>query len=320
MKTSFQKTLIAASVGVAMFAAVGTASANSLLFPFFTTTSGAQSALSISGNSTITGSTLGKETLHYVYNYGDACTHYDGNGIITANDLMQHSIASPAAGGYGKAASADGSTPFYFPLANSFGFLTVSSKTTVGAPDQIAGDMAIVDPSTGLVVSYAGISNNLDTTAANTNEGNFAAINDNNFNLSTYGAGLVDTSWYGVVVGNMAVAINANRNWTGASSLSNNGVVYDNDEQGFSGVMNKRLSCAGKFGTADLMTAAQQAAVGPNGGLIHATGTPLTLAADGITPIDASTGLVLSKIQVVKAAVGAPFAGKQFLHREAKAF
>ena len=325
MKT-FQKSLIAASVGAVMLAAAGTASANSLLFPFFTTASGAQSALSISGNSAISGNIAGKETLHYVYNYGDACTHYDGNATITANDLMQHSIASPTtAGGYGKAASADGSTPFYFPLANSFGFLVVSSKTTSGVTtDLISGDMAIVDPSTGLVVSYAGISNGLDTSVAN-NEGNFGAgavpvQNDNNFNLSAYGSGLVDTSWYGVVVGNMSPAISGNRNWTGASSLSNNGLVYDNDEQSFSGAMKKRLSCAGKFAAADLLTSAQQAAVGPNGGLIHATGTPLTLAADGLTSIDASTGLVLSKIQVVKAAVGAPFAGKMFLHREAKAF
>lgn len=311
MKTTFQKTLVAASVGAAMLAAVGTASANSLLFPFFTTTSGAQSALSISSNTNAVGA---PETLHYVYNYGDACTHYDGNGKVTANDLMQHSIASPSAGGYGKAAGADGSTPFYFPLANSFGFLVVSNKTSPG-PDVITGDMAIVDPSTGLVVSYAGISNGLATNVA-ANEGNYAAITDNNFNLTTYGSGLVDTAWYGVVVGDMSPAIIASANWTGASTLSNNGVAYDNDEQAFSGVKTKVLSCAGKFATADLLTSAQQAAVGPNGGLIHATGTPVTPSATVL----ASTGLILNKIQVVKAAVGAPFAGKQFLHREAKSF
>ena len=312
MKKSFQKSLIAASVGAVMFAAVGTASANSLLFPYFTTASGAQSALSIASNTNAVGA---PETLHYVYNYGDACTHYDGTGKVTANDLMQHSITAPSAGGYGKAAGADGSTPFYFPLANSFGFLVVSSTKTT-ATDVITGDMAIVDPSTGLVVSYAGISNGLNTAVA-ANEGNYAAITDNNFNLTTYGTGLVDTSWYGVVAGDMSPAIIANANWTGASTISNNGVVYDNDENPFSGVMTKKLTCAGKFAATDLMTTAQQAAVGPNGGLTHATGTPVPPVV-GVTL--ASTGLILNKIQVVKAAVGAPFAGKQFLHREAKSF
>lgn len=314
MKTPFKKALVAASVGAAVFAAAGTASANSLLFPFFTTASGAQSALSISSNTNAVGT---PETLHYVYNYGDACTHYDGNGKVTVNDLMQHSIASPGAGGYGKAAGGDGSTPFYFPLANSYGFLVVSSKTTA-ANDVITGDMAIVDPATGLVVSYAGISNRLNTSVA-ANEGNFSAAglgDDNNFNLSTYGTSLVDTSWYGVVMGNMSPAISTGTNWTGASTLSNNSVVYDNDEQSFSGVKTKVLSCAGRFTAADLMNSAQLAAVGPNGGLIHATGTPVAPSATVL----ASTGLVLNKIQVVKAAVGAPFAGKQFLHREAKSF
>ena len=40
-------------------------------------------------------------------------------------------------------------------------------------------------------------------------------------------------------------AIIASANWTGASTLGNNGVVYDNDEQAFSGVKTKVLSCAG---------------------------------------------------------------------------
>ena len=106
MKTAFQKTLVAASVGAAMLAAVGTASANSLLFPFFTTASGAQSALSISAGDVPNIAAAG-ETLHYVYNYGPACIHFDGTGKVTPNDLLQHSIASPGAGGYGKAVGSD---------------------------------------------------------------------------------------------------------------------------------------------------------------------------------------------------------------------
>jgi len=301
MKKTFQKTLIAASVGIVMLSAAGTASANSLLFPYFTTTTGAQSVLSLSTNST---ATAAGESLHYVYNYSSACTHYDGFGKMTSNDLLQHSIASTAAGGFGKAVSTDASTPFYFPLANTTGFLIVSTKTSNVA--MITGDMAIVDPTTGLVVSYAGISNNfVDTTGAN--EGNFAAITDGFFNLSFYPSALVTTSWFGAVPGNMNASITAGANWTGAATLSNNGFVYNNDEASFSGTVTKTVTCGGTVLPSDLMTTAQQAAVGTNGGLIHASITALT---------SGGTGLILSKMQTVLPAVGGSFANKTFLHRE----
>lgn len=300
---SFKKTLVAVAAGAALLTGVTNSSANSLLFPYFTTANGAQSALAIYSNSV----TPAGETLHYVYNYGDSCTHYDGNGKVTANDVLQHSVAAPAAGGYGKAVGSDTSTPFYLPLANSYGFLTVTNKNTA-AVAAISGDMAIVDPNTGLVTAYAGISNGADTSIA-ANEGDFSSITDKRFNLGFYGTGIVDTSWYGVVVGNMNAAITGNRNWTATATISNGGLVYDNDEKSYSGTMSKTLTCAGKIVPSDLMTAAQQASVGPNGGLIHATVT--------VNPgVDTATGVVLTKIQTVKAAVGAPFAGKTFLHRE----
>ena len=301
MKKSFQKSLIAASVGAVMFAAAGTASANSLLFPFFTTNSGAQSALSIASNAGVAVA----ETLHYVYNYGPTCIHFDGLGKVSNNDLLQHSVASSAAGGYGKAVGSDTSTPFHFPLANTTGFLVVTNTTTAGATG-ITGDMAIVDPSTGLVAAYAGISNNSAV------EGNFAAITDANFNLSAYSASIVDTSWYGVVVGNMNAAITGNRNWTAIASVSNQGQVYDNDERPFSGLVSKAITCSGTILPTDLLTSAQAAAVGSNGGLIHG----LTTFPVPVIPADQGTGLILSKVQFVKPAVGAPFAGKMFLHRE----
>jgi hypothetical protein len=312
MKKTFQKTLIAAAAGVALMSAAGTASANSLLFPYFTTNSGAQSVLSLSANNTAAGGSAG-ETIHYVYNYGSSCTHFDGNGKLTTNDLLQHSIAATAAGGFGKAVSTDASTPFYFPLANSFGFLTVTNKTTVGAV--ISGEMAIVDPSTGLVTSYAGISNGLETVGT-TSEGDFSGITDEKFDLRFFGSAVTSTSWYGVVTGNMYTAITAGANWTGGQQLTNNGVVYNNDESPISGTATKNLICAGSFTANDLMNTAQQAAVGGNGGLIHATGsviTPTVTNGVGYT----SSGLILMKLQAVQSAVGAPFAGKQFLHREA---
>lgn len=294
MKKTFQKTLLAAAAGVAL---MGTASANSLLFPYFTTATGAQSVLSLSNTGGAT------ESIHYVYNYGSSCTHYDASGSLTNNDILSHSIAATSAGGFGKVVSSDTSTPVYFPLANQTGFLVVSNKTTA-ATNALRGSMAIVDPASGLVVSYPGIDNALDTTAAG--EGNFSAITDVNFPLTFLPSAMVSTSWYTVVVGDMNAAIVGGANWGGTYAVSNNGNVYNNDEVAYSGTATKTITCAGSIVATDLGTSAQNAAVGTNGGLIRATGVA---AATG-------TGAVLMKMQTVQAAVGAPFAGKQFLHRE----
>lgn len=307
MKKTFQKTLIAAAAGVALMSAVGTASANSLLFPYFTTATGAQSVLSLSN----AGTTPATETLHYVYNYGSACTHFDANGSLTANDILSHSIAATTAGGFGKVVSTDTSTPVYFPLANQTGFLVVSSRTTAST-DALRGSMAIVDPASGLVVSYAGIDNNLASNGAN--EGNFAAITDLNFPLTSLPSSAVTTSWYGVVVGDMNAAIAGGLNWGGSVSITNVGTgVWNNEEVLVSGTSTKTLRCSGSIVASDLMNSAQAAAVGANGSLVKAGATSIAAVAPAV---GTGTGLVLMKMQTVQAAVGAPFAGKQFLHRE----
>jgi len=297
MKKTFQKTLLAAAAGVAL---MGTASANSLLFPYFTTATGAQSVLSLSNTGGAT------EAIHYVYNYGSSCTHFDASGSLTNNDILSHSIAATSVGGFGKAVSSDTSTPVYFPLAGQTGFLVVSNTTT-NATAALRGSMAIVDPASGLVVSYAGIDNGLNTQAGVANgEGNFNAITDVNFPLTFLPSALVSTSWYGVVAGNMYAAITGGANWAGTYTASNNGNVYNNDEVAYSGTATKAITCAGSIVASDLGTSAQNAAVGTNGGLIRVTGAT---AASG-------TGVVLLKMQTVQAAAGAPFSGKQFLHRE----
>ena len=300
MKKTFQKTLIAAAAGVALMSAVGTASANSLLFPYFTTATGAQSVLSLTNT---TGNT---QSLHYVYNYGAACTHFDAYGSMTQNDILTHSVAATSAGGFGMAVSGDTSLPVHFPLKDQTGFLVVSTKSAGSTAQGLQGSMAIVDPASGLVVSYPGISNGLATDVA-ANEGNFAAITDVNFALATLPAAIVSTSWYGVVAGDMSAAIAAGADWTASTTFNNNGNVYNNDEVPFSGTVTKKITCAGTIVAKDLMTAAQDAAVGTNGGLVKATAGTFT---------GGGTGAVMMKMQTVQAAAGAPFAGKQFLHRE----
>ena len=308
MKKSFQKSLIAASVGVAMLAAVGTASANSLIFPYFTTASGAQSVISLSN----TGATApGK--IHYVYNYGPNCTHFDAYGTLTTNDILTHSIASPAAGGFGKAVGSDTSSGVFLPLANQTGFLVVSHQVAGAGSiagssnlNALRGSMAIVDPATGLVVSYPGVDNKLDTSIA-ANEGNYAALTDINFPLTALPVGLVNTSFYTVVAGDMSTVILAGADWKGNFTLNNNGQVFNNDEVAFSGTVTKPITCLALLQASDFATAAQAAAVGTNGGLINVTATLPTLGA---------TGLIVSKIQTILPSVGGVFGGKTLLHRE----
>jgi hypothetical protein len=297
MKKTFQKTLIAAAAGVALMSAAGTASANSLLFPYFTTASGAASILSLTNTSTST------EALHYVYNYGATCIHYDASGSMTANDILSHSIANTPLGPVGKIVAADTSTPVYFPLANT-GFLIVSTKTT-NTTVGLQGSMAIIDTNTGLVASYPGISNGLNTLVA-ANEGNFAAITDVNFALAFMPSSMVTTTWYGVVAGDQSTAIAGGANWTGVATFTNNGQIYNNDEVAYSGTTTKAITCAGGVAPTELMTAAQAAAVGANGGLIKATAA---MSAGG-------TGVVMTKLQQTAASLGSVYGGKQFLHRE----
>ena len=201
----------------------------------------------------------------------------------------------------------------YFPLADQTGFLVVSSKSTASA-DALRGSMAIVDRATGLVVSYAGIDNAADTsTGAAGKEGDFSGITDLKFPLTFLPGALVTTSWFGVAVGDMGPAIAVGANWGPGISFANGGQVFNNEEVPFSGAAVKAFNCSGSFAPADLMTSAQAAAIGSNGGLIKASGTvlPSVFPAQG-----AATGAVLMKMQAVQPAVGGAFGGKQFLHRE----
>jgi hypothetical protein len=336
MNKTFKKTLVAASVGAALAAGSMAASANSLLFPFFSTVSGAQSVITLSntdGNWTAavpaaTAFNAGTgDKIHYVYNYGTACTHFDTSGTMSVNDTMSHSIAATSAGGFGKVVGSDKSTPGYFSLANQTGFVVVSNTTSTSTT-RLQGSMAVIDPAAGTVVSYAGISNGKDTSVS-TNEGDFSTIADVNFALTSLPDALVSTSWYAAVTGNMSKAIGGNRNWTAAEAVTNNGIVWDNDEMPSSGSVTKVVQCGGNIAASDLMNAAQAAAVGTNGSLIKVVASAIaagTLVKDdprlsqNVNADDTATGLVMMKIQTVKAAAGAPFAGKQLIHREAAGF
>jgi hypothetical protein len=300
MKKTFQKTLVAAAMGVAMLSATGSASANSLLFPYFTTVGTAQSVVSLSLSSTVT------ERLHYVYNYGPSCIHYDASGSMTPNDILSHSVLAGSFGNaQGKVISTDKSTAVTFPLAGQTGFLVVSTKTS--GTTGLRGSMAIIDPVSNLAISYPGVDNALDTSGAS--EGDFSAIVDSNFGLSFLPSTVVGTSWFGIAVGNMFPAIAAGANWAGSATFTNNGNVYDNDEVAYSGTQTKGFTCQGNVVPTDLMTSAQAAAVGSNGGYIRAT------ASFGGT----ATGVIMMKTQAISSGI-ASYGNRSIMHREATAF
>ena len=128
-----------------------------------------------------------------------------------------------------------------------------------------------------------------------------------NFPLTALPAGIVSTSWFAAVVGDMSTVIGLGQDWKGEGVFTNNGNIWNNDEVPFSGTQTKKVVCQGTVVPNDLATAAQIGAVGTNGGLVKATLGSLAFGA---------TGVIMTKIQTVLPAVGAPFAGKQFLHRE----
>ena len=178
MKKTFQKTLIAASVGAVLAAAsvaaqaAGTPGTTNLLFPYITTKAGAYTFISISnqaGTSTIINSQA--PTLHFTYSTksvdasaNDKCNHTDGDGSTTVNDLMQFEVANKIdlPGIFGDATS----RPKYFPSGaaglNQQGFLVVNNQSgaSYGAASnytnlRLYGDARIVDTASGLVFGYS---------------------------------------------------------------------------------------------------------------------------------------------------------------------
>jgi hypothetical protein len=247
--------------------AVGTASANSLLFPYFKVGAGVQSVLSLSNSS----STASSEDIHYSYGVGATCAHYDTWGRLTANDIISHSVAAPGIGGLGVVPANDTSLPGYLPQNDTYGFLIVSNVSTAST-NALRGSMAVIEAATtGLFVSYAGIDNALNTVSAapgkysdvvkgNVNEGDFsvatlAAAGQGpatvalNFPLTWLPTAAVYTSWWALPIGNMnAFARGASQNWLGTFALKNlQNNVWDNDENYVSGAKDVAAGCQQNF-------------------------------------------------------------------------
>ena len=304
MNKQIKKSLMAVAVGAALASAgITAASAASLLFPYWSTQNGTTSILSLSSGAVLPAAAGKPGNIHYVWNYGDKCTHFDNYGSMTPNDLLQQFVSEPAGT---PALFGDKSTPAYFPqlTGGSYGFLVVSDDqgnpaTATGGTGTLRGQMIIASAAAGIVTAYNGLEN------ANTTEGDFSNLNATGYRLSWYPQSVAGTSWYAVATGNMNAAIVAGADWNGAAQYTNNGQVYGRDEDPYSGSMTGQFTCAASMTPNSFMNSAQIASVN-NGGLVNVTFTPGTVSGTTFTAAAAGTaGVVLTKLETTTALGGA---------------
>lgn len=293
MKKSFQKNLIAASVGAvlaagSMVAQAGTPGTSNLLFPYVTTATGSYTFISIVAQN----GTAVATPVHFTYAMkatsaanSASCTHLDGDATMTANDLMQFEIQNKVDM---KTAFGDTtSTAKYFPntaaAANQQGMLIVnnnaagaygSGATYVDA--NLYGEARIISTSTGLAAGYS--TDDLHTTAAA--NPNFAAAAGPDGGVSTkviswFPDPAVSTSWFVLPLDtetNMAFNGNVAATYQVRDNTQVFGGHYNNNEGFQSSTATAAVVCMGTFDRATLL-GALNAPWSANGGWGNFVGT-----------------------------------------------
>lgn len=305
---NFKKTLVAIAAGTAL-TGLGMAAANaeSLLFPYWSNQPGTTSVLSLAAGSNLPPNAVSgkwENNIHYVWNYGPSCTHFDNYGSLTQNDLIQQFVSQPAGT---PALFGDKSGPAYFPPAvpatEAYGFLVVTDNFGIppaaGPVGSLRGQMVIASASPAIVTAYSGIPQ-----PAGGPEGDFSALNATQYRLSWYPQSVVNpTAWFGLVTGNMAPNIVAGTNWNGGMNYFQSGNVYGRDEDPYSGSMEGTIVCSGMLTPNSFMNSAQQASV-LNGGLVNVTftagPTPGGLPAIA-APLVPGAGVVMTKLETTSA-------------------
>ncbi len=294
MKKLFTITVMMFLALTFVFSVVGVkdAKAESLLFPYYKNdaASGVYSFVSLVD-------TWGDATLHYIWNYDDLstpakeCIHEDANGVSTAFDLLQHTVADPSVSGIDlDAIFGDASTPAYSVVTYpTEGFLIVESSPS--AEGDFYGQMIVVSVSEGVLTAYKGLNNPASVAA-----GDWSNISTSHagFLMSNYPASAVDTSWFVLVTGTV---MDNPLGWTGAVTLNNGFTnVWDRDEHPRSGSVPKKITCSAVITRSDIMSAAQ-VVQSDNGGLWWETVTP--------DPLTTATGALMMKIES-SSALGSP--------------
>jgi hypothetical protein len=274
MKKTFQKTLIAASIGAVLAASSMVANAaDNVLFPYVTSKAGAYTFVSLANS----GAAPAADAYHFYYMtkpVGSAnsvgCNHFDAIGKTTQNDLMQFEVSKKLDM---KTLFADTtSTAINLPLAGHEGFLIVAADT-VNANLLYHGEATVIDASSGLYYSYS----TDGLTAASAADPLFsAAVITTSLNdkfTSWYPASAVNTTYYivptdlrstmaAVAGGGVKVTLQAN-----TAGIVGGG-AYDLNETPFSGTQNPVVTCFGYVKPADYLQPGTAAAT-TNGGWMN---------------------------------------------------
>lgn len=218
MKKTFQKTLVAAAVASASFVALaggGTPATSNLLFPYITTKASAQTFLSIVARDATLPAVGTARPVHITYVTrpiaGGACSHYDGDMAMTANDQMTFEVSNRT--DVNTLTGDTTSTPVQLPAnaTDRIGFAILNNHAAgaygtgaVYGALPLYGEARVVDTATGLYLGYS--TNDLHTLAAASPD--FAAATGEGPDASTapalyvdklvswFSTGAVDTTWH----------------------------------------------------------------------------------------------------------------------------
>lgn len=334
MKTTFQKTLIAAAMAAASIGAIaGTPGTDNLLFPYITTATGSYTFLSIV---TLGGGGAGiANRVHFTYATkpisaanGDSCDHLDGDATMTPNDLMQFEVQKkvdlPTL--FGDVTS----VPKYFPgtaVANDrHGMLVVNNwnGSVYGGSasylnSRLYGEARIINTATGLAMGYStddlhtggGTGNPNFADAAGPDAGMSAKV------ISWFPEPTVATSWFVMPLDNeqnMAFLGNATQTYgvynSGTQNAANAFVVptgvlgHFNNNEGFqSSLATTSVTCLGVVDRPTLLGAVNSPWSANGGwGVFAQTAAPVPAT---------STGSLIYKIESTNAAGKASFVTRE---------
>ena len=300
MKKTFQKTLIAASIGAVLAASSLVANAaDNVLFPFVTTKAGAYTFVSLANN----GAAPVATSYHFYYmskpvgsSNSTACNHFDAIGKTTQNDLVQFEIGKKIdmIAAFGDTTS----TPIYQPLVGHEGFLIVAADVLT-ANLLYHGEATVIDASSGLYYSYS--TEGLTAPAVADPNYSDAAITSaaNDKFASWYPASAVNTTYYVVPTGARSLmAAVAGGGLTATLQANTAGIAgggaYDKNETPFSGTQNPSVTCFGYVKPGDFLQPGTASATS-TGGWMNTNRTAGT-----------STGYLQYKVQD-SSALGAKF-------------
>lgn len=317
MKKSFQKNLIAASVGAvlaagSMVANAGTPGTTNLLFPYVTTATGSYTFISIAA----LGGAAASPAVHFTYAMkatsaanSAVCTHLDGDAVMTPNDLLQFEIQNKVdmKTTFGDTTSTAKFFPNTAAAANQHGMLVVNNDVLAGgtyggaaaylnAP--LYGEARIISTSTGLAAGYS--TDDLHTTAAASP--NFAAAAGPDGGLATkviswFPDPTVSTSWFVEPLDTeavMAFAGNATQTY-GVYDATAAFLGHYNNNEGFqSSTATAGVTCLGTFDRATLL-GALNSPWSANGGwgvfALSAAPVPVTATGSLIYKMESTTAL-----------------------------